>query len=100
MPLTARHLAGLPVADRPLVMGVVNVTPDSFSDGGRYDEVDAAVAHGLELVAEGADLVDIGGESTRPGATRPLVSEELARVVPVIERLAGHGVLVSVDTMR
>jgi len=99
-PLTQRHLAGLPRTERPLVMGVVNVTPDSFSDGGRYDEVEAAVAHGLELVAEGADLVDIGGESTRPGATRPLVSEELARVVPVIERLAAHGVLVSVDTMR
>ena len=81
-------------------MGVVNVTPDSFSDGGRYDEVDAAVAHGLALVAEGADLVDIGGESTRPGATRPLVSEELARVVPVIEQLAAHGAVVSVDTMR
>ncbi|RNL81487.1 dihydropteroate synthase [Nocardioides marmorisolisilvae] len=81
-------------------MGVVNVTPDSFSDGGRYDEVDRAVAHGLALIAEGADLVDIGGESTRPGATRPLVSEELARVVPVIEQLAAQGAVVSVDTMR
>jgi len=99
-PLTPRHLAGLPQADRPLVMGVVNVTPDSFSDGGRYDETDRAVEHGLALLAEGADLVDIGGESTRPGATRPLVSEELARVVPVIERLAAQGAVVSVDTMR
>src|SRR5690242_8273112 len=81
-------------------MGVVNVTPDSFSDGGAYLGTEAAVEHGLALVAEGADLVDIGGESTRPGATRPLVSEELARVVPVIEQLAAHGAVVSVDTMR
>ena len=99
-PLTPRHLAGLPQADRPLVMGVVNVTPDSFSDGGRYGETDRAVEHGLALLAEGADLVDIGGESTRPGATRPLVSEELARVVPVITALAERGALISVDTMR
>ena len=61
-----------------LVMGVVNVTPDSFSDGGRYDTVESAVAHGLSLLADGADILDIGGESTRPGATRPLVAEELA----------------------
>ncbi|MFL6062793.1 MAG: dihydropteroate synthase [Marmoricola sp.] len=81
-------------------MGVVNVTPDSFSDGGRFTEVDAAVAHGIELRAQGADLLDIGGESTRPGATRPLVAEELARVVPVITELAAAGALVSVDTMR
>ena len=67
----------------PLVMGVVNVTPDSFSDGGRYDTVEAAVAHGLVLLDDGADILDIGGESTRPGATRPLVTEELARVVDV-----------------
>lgn len=98
--LTQRHVLGLPVLDRPLVMGVVNVTPDSFSDGGRFDQVDAAVAHGLALIAEGADLLDIGGESTRPGATRPLVAEELARVVPVITELAARGALVSVDTMR
>jgi dihydropteroate synthase len=81
-------------------MGVVNVTPDSFSDGGRFRGVDDAVAHGLAMLAEGADLLDIGGESTRPGATRPLVTEELARVVPVITALAGSGALVSVDTMR
>jgi dihydropteroate synthase len=88
------------VHDRPLVMGVVNVTPDSFSDGGRYADVDAAVAHGLDLIAHGADLLDIGGESTRPGATRPLVAEELARVIPVIAELAAAGARVSVDTMR
>jgi len=98
--LPARHLAGLPVLDRPLLMGVVNVTPDSFSDGGRYAATDDAIAHGRALAAEGADLVDIGGESTRPGATRPLVAEELDRVVPVISALAAEGVVVSVDTMR
>ena len=92
--------AGLPQLSRPLVMGVVNVTPDSFSDGGRHDTTDAAVAHALELRSQGADVLDIGGESTRPGATRPLVAEELDRVVPVIGRLAAHGVAVSVDTMR
>lgn len=82
------------------VMGVVNVTPDSFSDGGRYLDPEAAVAHGEALLADGADILDIGGESTRPGATRPLVGEELDRVVPVIERLAGAGAVLSVDTMR
>ena len=81
-------------------MGIVNVTPDSFSDGGRFVETAAAVAHGRRLLAEGADILDVGGESTRPGATRPLVEEELARVVPVIEALAGDGAVVSVDTMR
>ena len=85
---------------RPRVMGVVNVTPDSFSDGGRYAAPAAAVEHGLALLEQGADLLDIGGESTRPGATRPLVAEELARVVPVIRELAGAGAVVSVDTMR
>jgi dihydropteroate synthase len=98
--LAERHVRGLPVLGRPLVMGVVNVTPDSFSDGGRFRGPDDAVAHGLALLAEGADLLDIGGESTRPGATRPLVSEELARVIPVISALADRGALVSVDTMR
>jgi dihydropteroate synthase len=92
--------AGLPVLARPLVMGVVNVTPDSFSDGGRFDTTDAAIAHGLLLHEQGADILDIGGESTRPGATRPLVAEELDRVVPVIRALAADGVAVSVDTMR
>jgi len=81
-------------------MGIVNVTPDSFSDGGRWDTTEAAVAHGRHLVVQGADVLDIGGESTRPGATRPLVAEELGRVVPVIRELATDGVVVSVDTMR
>jgi dihydropteroate synthase len=84
----------------PLLMGVVNVTPDSFSDGGRWETPKAAIAHGRELLAEGADILDIGGESTRPGATRPLVEEELGRVVPVIRELAADGARVSVDTMR
>ncbi|GAA4362474.1 dihydropteroate synthase [Nocardioides caricicola] len=81
-------------------MGVVNVTPDSFSDGGRWLEPEAAVRHGRELLAAGADILDIGGESTRPGATRPLVGEELGRVIPVISALAAEGAVVSVDTMR
>jgi len=75
--LTTRHLGGLPALDRPLVMGVVNVTPDSFSDGGRWFDPEAAIEHGLELLEDGADLLDIGGESTRPGATRPVVAEAL-----------------------
>ena len=85
---------------RTRVMGVVNATPDSFSDGGDHATVDAAVAHGLALVAEGADLVDVGGESTRPGAARVDAEEELARVVPVVRGLADRGVTVSVDTTR
>ena len=84
----------------PRLMGIVNVTPDSFSDGGRWADPEAAIAHGRDLLADGADILDIGGESTRPGATRPLVEEELSRVVPVIERLAADGAVVSVDTMR
>lgn len=87
-------------AAAPLVMGVVNVTPDSFSDGGRYDDPQRAIAHGLQLLADGADILDVGGESTRPGATRPLLADELDRVVPVIEALAAQGAVVSVDTMR
>ena len=86
--------------ERTLLMGIVNATPDSFSDGGRYVETEAAIAHGRQLLAEGADILDIGGESTRPGATRPLLAEELDRVVPVIEALAAEGAAVSVDTMR
>ncbi len=86
--------------DRPAVMGIVNVTPDSFSDGGRWFDPDAAVRHGLELVEQGADIVDVGGESTRPGAQRVPVEEELRRVKPVITELVRAGVVVSVDTMR
>ncbi|MEU1849817.1 dihydropteroate synthase [Streptomyces sp. NPDC019990] len=94
------RVAGLPDWDRCAVMGVVNVTPDSFSDGGRFFDTSAAVKHGLELVTGGADLVDVGGESTRPGATRVDESEELRRVIPVVRGLASEGVTVSVDTMR
>jgi len=93
-------LAGSPAADRCLVMGVVNVTPDSFSDGGRWFGAPAAIEHGLELVAQGADIVDVGGESTKPGAQRVTVDEELRRVKPVITELVKAGVVVSVDTMR
>ena len=88
------------VGGRCLVMGVVNVTPDSFSDGGRWFGRDAAVAHGRELAAQGADLLDVGGESTRPGAPRVDEAEELDRVVPVVQALAADGHRVSVDTMR
>ncbi|MCW5252149.1 dihydropteroate synthase [Streptomyces sp. SHP 1-2] len=95
-----RHPAGLTAWDRCAVMGVVNVTPDSFSDGGRFFDTTAAIKHGLDLVAQGADLVDVGGESTRPGATRVDEDEELRRVVPVVRGLASEGVTVSVDTMR
>jgi dihydropteroate synthase len=85
---------------RPRVMGILNVTPDSFSDGGLWADTDSAVAHGLEMAREGADLVDVGGESTRPGASRPPLGEELDRVVPVVSALTAAGVVVSVDTMR
>lgn len=85
---------------RTLVMGIVNVTPDSFSDGGAHDDLDAAVAHGRRLVDEGADLLDVGGESTRPGADGVPAQEELRRVVPVIERLASVGVPISIDTTK
>ncbi len=83
---------------RPRVMGIVNVTPDSFSDGGRYRDAGAAMAHCDALVAEGADILDIGGESTRPGAATPDVDEELARVLPVVRHAVTLGVPVSVDT--
>jgi dihydropteroate synthase len=86
---------------RPVVMGVLNVTPDSFSDGGRFLPVDAAVAHGLRLVEEGAGIIDIGGESTRPGAAPVSVEEELRRVVPVVERLSrATQAVISVDTSK
>lgn len=89
------------VLDRPRVMGVVNVTPDSFSDGGLHADVDTAVAHALRLAEEGADVLDIGGESARPGANGVSVDEELARVIPVIERLARETALpISIDTSK
>ena len=87
-------------AGRALVMGVVNVTPDSFSDGGRWVTTELAVAHGRQLIAQGADLLDIGGESTRPGARRVDLAEEQNRVLPVIRELADAGVAVSVDTIH
>lgn len=92
-------VTGLP-AGRTLVMGILNVTADSFSDGGLWLDPDAAVAHGLDLVAQGADLLDVGGESTRPGSDRVSAAAELARVLPVVEALADAGVVVSVDTTR
>lgn len=84
--------------DRPLVMGIVNATPDSFSDGGEHDDPAAAVAWGLRLIAQGADIVDVGGESTRPGSAEVTPAEEIARVRPVVARLAAEGVPVSIDT--
>ena len=81
-------------------MGILNVTPDSFSDGGKYLDPEAAIARGLEMMAEGVDIIDVGGESTRPGATRVTESEELERVLPVISELIKAGAKVSVDTMR
>jgi dihydropteroate synthase len=91
------HLAEL---TRTLVMGVVNVTPDSFSDGGQFDTTTSAVHHGLKLAEDGADIVDVGGESTRPGAQRVTLDEELDRVLPVVQELVANSVVVSVDTMR
>jgi dihydropteroate synthase len=97
-----RGLPGLgrPALERCVLVGVVNVTPDSFSDGGLYADLDAAVAHGLSIRDEGADLVDVGGESTRPGADRVDADEEIRRVVPAIRELAAAGVPVSIDTTR
>jgi dihydropteroate synthase len=92
--------AQLATLGRTLVMGVLNVTPDSFSDGGRYLEHRAAIEHGIEMHRAGADIVDVGGESTRPGAVRIDAAEEAARVLPVIDGLTGAGVPVSIDTMR
>jgi len=95
---------GLPPAlaelDRTLVMGILNVTPDSFSDGGRWADVRSAVEQGLRLHADGADIVDVGGESTRPGASRVSADEEIDRVMPVVQGLVAQGVPVSIDTMR
>ena len=90
----------LPQAPEPVVMGIVNVTPDSFSDGGLSLDRDAALAHGRRLIAEGAAILDVGGESTRPGAAPVSAAEELRRVVPVIEGLAGAGARLSIDTSK
>jgi len=98
------HPSGLPVSlsslDRTLVMGVINVTPDSFSDGGRFIDANVAIAHGRKMSEQGADIIDIGGESTRPGSERISEQEELDRVLPVIEALISDGIVVSIDTMR
>ena len=94
----AQHRINL--ALRPVVMGIVNVTPDSFSDGGQHANTQAAIAHGMALWAQGADILDVGGESTRPGAVPVLEAEELARVLPVVQALAKAGAVVSIDTMK
>jgi len=97
-------LRGLPAVlagvDRPLIMGILNVTPDSFSDGGEHLAAEAAIAHGLAMALQGADIVDVGGESTRPGAQRITAGEEQDRVLPVVTSLVAAGVAVSIDTMR
>jgi dihydropteroate synthase len=98
--LRSYAVPGLPALGRTLVMGVLNVTPDSFSDGGRFLDSAAAIAHGFELAAVGADIVDVGGESTRPGAERVDADVELERVTPVVRELSRAGVRVSIDTMR
>jgi dihydropteroate synthase len=98
-PKTLRRFAGCALA-RPLVMGVVNVTPDSFSDGGDSYDTGAAIARGLKLAQDGADILDVGGESTRPGAAPVPPEEELSRVLPVIDALARAGLVVSIDTRR
>ncbi len=97
LPTTTRMFAGLSL-DRPLIMGVVNVTPDSFSDGGAFLDAAAAVAHGRRLAAEGADIIDVGGESTRPGAEPVAPDVEASRVLPVVEALAKEGLVISIDT--
>ncbi|PPA59284.1 dihydropteroate synthase [Micromonospora chalcea] len=97
---TVGSVTDLVRAETPVVMGVLNVTPDSFSDGGRYADLDAAVAHGVRLRADGADLIDVGGESTRPGAERVDAETETARVLPVVRELSAAGIVVSIDTSR
>jgi dihydropteroate synthase len=98
------HPSGLPEnlrkLNRTLVMGVLNVTPDSFSDGGRFNDPTIATNHALKMIQDGADIIDIGGESTRPGSERISIQEELDRVLPVISALAGSGAAISIDTMR
>ena len=98
---SATAAPGVPLGgERTLIMGILNVTPDSFSDGGRWNTLDAALNHAAELTAQGADLIDIGGESTRPGAERVPVAEEQRRVLPLVRELARGGIAVSVDTMN
>src|SRR5262245_2692318 len=99
MPPAPREFAGLSL-ERPLLMGIVNVTPDSFSDGGAYFDAECAIKHGLRLIAEGADILDIGGESTRPGAQPVDAEEEKRRVLPVIEGLRECGASLSCDTSK
>src|SRR3712207_8576660 len=99
--ISTHPLSGVLAARRPVVGGILNVTPDSFSDGGRLDSLDRAVEQGCSLAAEGADLIDVGGESTRPGSRPPTLAEELARVVPVVGALVQRApVPLSVDTSR
>lgn len=99
--MNLQHRAGILDLSQPVVMGVLNVTPDSFSDGGQFNDPERALAHALRLRAEGAVIIDVGGESTRPGAAAISVDEELHRVLPVVQRLAREsGLLVSVDTSR
>jgi dihydropteroate synthase len=95
--MTGRHWAGLPL-DRPRVMAILNVTPDSFSDGGRTQPAEAAIAAGLRMASDGADIIDVGGESTRPGSAAVPPPEEQRRILPVVAGLAARGLLVSVDT--
>src|ERR1043165_8128467 len=90
----------LPIGDRTLIMGILNVTPDSFSDGGQFASLDAALAHAEQMISEGADIIDVGGESTRPGSAPVTAEEEIARVVPVIEALARSDTPISVDTTK
>jgi dihydropteroate synthase len=97
----ARRIQEAERSETPLVMGILNVTPDSFSDGGRFDRLDAALAHARRMVADGADLIDIGGESTRPGAEPVSAEDELERVVPIIEAISAEmDVPLSIDTMK
>ncbi len=102
--MNTRHPKGLPLSllgvDHALVAGVLNVTPDSFSDGGKFADIDAAIAHGVELHSQGASFIDVGGESTRPGATRVSEDDEQVRVLEVISGLTAAGVPVSIDTMH
>ena len=92
-----RHVFAL---DRPLVLGILNVTPDSFSDGGRYDDFARALDHARQMAADGAALIDVGGESTRPGAAPVAEAEEIARVIPLVEAMTAEGMAVSVDTRK